>query len=331
VTEWILQFSKRRSVATHTIGVELQGLDSPSLVLKGAGHYENGCRPCHGSPELRTPRVARAMLPPPPYLGDEVAEWEPEELFYIVKHGIKFTGMPAWPAQQRDDEVRAVVAFLLVLPELDRDGYRRLVFGEDSERTSVAPLPDLEGANVPKAVRASCGRCHGASGLGRGEGAFPRLAGQRPEYLFNALRAYARDLRHSGIMQPIAAALDEREMRELARYYARLPRREQAPVPATPAIERGRAIAHQGIAGRRVPACAECHGPQPKRRNAAYPRLAGQYAEYLTLQLELLAERRRGGSSYVHLMHEVAPRLTAEQMRDVAAYYESLSPSPDGG
>jgi cytochrome c553 len=328
VTEWFLQFSKRRSVATHTLGMELEGLDDPSLVLKGAGHYETGCRPCHGSPELPHPRVARAMLPAPPYLPDEVGEWDPEELFYIVKHGIKFTGMPAWPAQTRDDEVRAVVAFLLASRDLDAAGYRRLVFGDAASSRAVAPLPDLEaGAPPPRAVLATCARCHGEAGTGRGLGAFPKLAGQHETYLFNSLRAYARDERHSGVMQPIAAGLSETEMRELARYYGNL-----SPAPAARAAradiggsaQRGRELAESGAPAERIPACSECHGPERRRRNAAYPILSGQYAEYLVLQLELLSARRRGGSRYVHLMHRVAPRLEPQDIRDLAAYYASL-------
>jgi len=124
ITEWFLQFSKERSVSTHTLGEQLSGLDDPALVALGAAHYESGCRPCHGAPGRPQPTVPAAMLPPPPDLTRRVLSWQPEELAYIVKHGIKFTGMPAWPAQQRDDEVRAVVAFLMLLPELDAEKYR---------------------------------------------------------------------------------------------------------------------------------------------------------------------------------------------------------------
>lgn len=58
----------------------------------------------------------------------------------------------------------------------------------------------------------------------------------------------------------------------------------------------------------------------------AAPQLSGQHADYLVLQLQLLAEKRRGGTDRVHLMDEVAPRLTHEQMHDVALYYASLAP-----
>ncbi len=76
-----------------------------------------------------------------------------------------------------------------------------------------------------------------------------------------------------------------------------------------------------------MPRCVECHGPAATKRNDAYPRLAGQFAPYLELQLQLFAEQRRGGSAFAHLMQEVAPRLTPDQRRDAAAWYASLPPA----
>ena len=60
----------------------------------------------------------------------------------------------------------------------------------------------------PLAVAESCARCHGFRGGARGDGAFPRIDGQRREYLYAALEAYARHTRPSGIMGPIAAGLE---------------------------------------------------------------------------------------------------------------------------
>ena len=338
ITRWFLEFGSSRSVATHTIGLDAPSLDSlrsPALVLKGAGHYEFGCRPCHGSPELPHPRVAQAMTPHPPYLPPEISKWEPGELFYIVKHGLKFTGMPAWPTQERDDEVWAMVGFLLRLPSLDAEGYRRLARGEAAEG-AVAPMDAMGGPmRVPAAVTESCARCHGTDGLGRGTGAFPILAGQRPAYLYASLVAFARGERHSGVMEPIAAGLSRDEMRALARYYAAqdppapLSAHALAAVPDSEAVTRGEAIARRGVPSRRTPACADCHGPAPTRRNPIYPILAGQYADYLVLQLRLFKHEQRGGTPYAHLMREAADRLTAEEMRDVALYYASLVAEAD--
>lgn len=327
LTYWVLEFGKRRSIATHALGVDLPPLDEPWLVLKGAGHYHDGCRPCHGAPDLRTPRVTAAMTPQPADLIGRVEIYDADELFYVVKHGIKFTGMPAWPAQERDDEVAAVVAFLRELPELDAESYRALVHGTAPRADAVSPLADLAASlEPPDAVTASCGRCHGADGHGRGNAAFPKLAGQKPEYLFRAMRAYASSERNSGIMEPIAAGLAEAQWRELADYYAALPGDSSAADAgaAADAIARGRDIALHGIPAKDVPSCADCHGPEGPRRNAAYPLLAGQYADYLVLQLEQFAADRRGGSDYAHLMRTVAPQLSRDEMQAVAAYYAEL-------
>jgi cytochrome c553 len=64
-----------------------------------------------------------------------------------------------------------------------------------------------------------------------------------------------------------------------------------------------------------------------EEREGAFPKLAGQHAPYLKGQLQLMKERRRGGSEYVHLMHAFVDRLTAEQIEEVTRYFASLSPA----
>ena len=336
ITNAILHFAMQRSVATHAPDGPLPGLDDPALVARGAGHYHSACLPCHGSPERGYfPRVAFGMTPPPPFLPDQIDHWEPEELFFIVKHGVKFTGMPAWPSQARDDEVRAMVAFLRVLPELDAERYRALAHGEVAgEVASAASLDSFGATPTKRALVLSCARCHGEDGQGRG-GASPRLAGQQPEYMLNALEAYARGGRHSGIMQPVANGLGEEARRYLAEHYgamsgggARDERRLRGGGAEPEAIARGERIALRGVPEKGVPSCADCHGPDRPPRNPAYPLLAGQYADYLVAQLELFKKKTRGGSPFAHLMEPVAERLTPEEMRDVAAFYASL-PAPE--
>jgi cytochrome c553 len=255
--------------------------------------------------------------------------YEPAELFYIVKHGVKFTGMPAWPAPTRDDEVWAMVAFLRRLPGLEPEAYRQLVPRQGRLDAAAMPLEDLSGPTAalsPLVER--CAVCHGADGLGRGAGAFPRIAGQRRQYLLNALQAYARGDRHSGLMQPVAQGLRPAETALLADYFSRLPSGHvaaagpHASAAADPAaVERGARIAQRGIPERGVPACLECHGPRSGPINPAYPLLDGQYRAYLELQLRLFRADQRGGSPFAHLMRRVAATLPPESIPDVAAYY----------
>jgi cytochrome c553 len=324
ITARFLDFAKVRSVATHSWRIQSPPLDDEGLLLKGAGHYDVGCYPCHGKPGSGIPAVMAAMTPPPPELTARLSRWTPEELFSIVKHGIKFTGMPAWPAQQRDDEVWAVVAFLRRMPDLDAAAYRRLAYGETGVRADTTPdLPAAGDAVPPRAVRDVCWRCHGTDGTGRGPGVFPSLAGQRFEYLYGSLRAFRERTRFSGIMSAAAATLSDETMREIAAYYERLPPRSAA-MGENPSA-RGAEIATRGIPDRDIPPCAECHGPSAPPKNHAYPKLTGQHVGYLTSQLQLLEEQRRGGSPNVNLMQVFVHRLRPEEIRDAARYYAALA------
>ena len=327
ITARLLDFAKLRSVATHSLGIQAPSLDDETLVLRGAGHYENGCYPCHGAPGTAVPPVMAAMTPDPPELTDEaLSRYTSEQLFSIVKHGIKFTGMPAWPVQQRDDEVWAMVAFLRRMPDLNATGYRRLAHGESAGAADAKPsLPASGAAAPPPAVQEICWRCHGLDGTGRGQGAFPSLAGQRGEYLYASLRAFADRIRFSGTMSEIASRLSDEAMRAAAVYYADLqPRQAEASGDAA-ALARGAEIAARGVPDQDIPPCAECHGPTASPKNPAYPRLETQHARYLVSQLALLKERRRGGSPNVALMHVFVDRLRPDQIGDVTLHYGSLA------
>lgn len=344
ITRWLLNFSKARSVSTHSAGIDAPtDLNDPSRVMKGAGHFETGCAFCHGSPVWHTPRIAQQLTPTPPHLPDRVPRRSPEELFYLIKHGVKFTGMPAFPSQQRDDEVWDVVAFLIALPELDATGYRKLISGDESRESA----PD----DAPHAVVESCARCHGFDGRGRDSEAFPHLASLHQEYFIATMNAYADGDRHSGMMEPVAARLTADEIQQVAEYYSS--RRsiesrntvrssnealsaedktaesssESQPEKDTSnkaSLQNGETIAAQGLPDQNIGACVACHPASREEHNPAYPVLAGQPARYLVSQLKLFQQRRRGGTESASLMHAIVDKLKPDQMRDVAAFYSSL-------
>ncbi|MGC1480030.1 MAG: c-type cytochrome [Chthoniobacterales bacterium] len=324
VTKWFLHFSMKRSISTHSWGIDVpDDLDDEKRILRGAGHYRTGCFECHGGPGARMPVVAAGMTPQPPYLPPRMEQWEDAELFTIVKDGIKFAGMPAWPTPVRDDEVWDVVAFLRELPGMDAAEYGELV---DAPGETVGTQTGEISAVGARLAEAHCARCHGDDGLGRGR-AWPVLAGQRKDYLARQLRAYREDGRPSGMMEPIARNLSDEAIERLAEHYANLPADVSSGDGDVGMVERGRMIAEQGIAARKLPSCQDCHRPDV---NTEYPMLAGQAGWYLVQQLKLFAEGKRGGSSAAHLMDATAPQLQPEEMRDVAAYFEQLPPTVDG-
>ncbi|MGH6917014.1 MAG: c-type cytochrome [Geminicoccaceae bacterium] len=315
ITDWFLHYAMRQSVETHSMGIEAPPLDDPALVHRGAGHYASGCAPCHGAPGQPRSAIAVAMTPPPPFLPEKIPQWQPNELFWIVRHGVKFTGMPAWAALERTDEVWAMVAFLLQLPAMRPGEYRALALGELADQQAYEA--GLEGLADPfEPVLAACARCHGRDGQGRGVGAFPILAGQSEAYLLASLQAYARGFRHSGIMQPAAVPLGDAQMRRLAAHYADAGSLAAAPAGDGPGAE----IARQGVPADGIPACITCHEPAGARY-PAYPALRGQTAGYLAQQLRLFRDGVRGGTPYAHIMATIARRLSDAQIDAVAAYF----------
>jgi cytochrome c553 len=261
------------------------------------------------------------MLPSPPDLSVSMRPWTERELFWIVKHGFKYTGMPGWVALERDDEIWAVVAFLERLPTLDAESYRELALGGVRvEPRSGSELATSE--SNPEAVSA-CARCHGGEGEMPMSNLVPVLNAQPSDYLFAALKAYAEGKRRSGIMQPLAADLRDEDMRNLADYFAGLPLPQKEPRPADSAlIESGRKLAQEGSPEAGIPPCAACHG----NPGGAAPRLAGQHTAYMAGQLRLWRAGHIPATAGAALMAPVARRLSDDQITALSAYFSSVPP-----
>jgi cytochrome c553 len=226
---WFLHFTMQNVVDRQSMLIEVPDdidLDDPALVRRSAGHFATGCAPCHGAPGVAQSPVVLSMTPPPPRLKAQVPEWEDRELFWIVENGIKYSGMPAWPTQERDDEVWAQVAFLRALPEMTPEIYADLALGgarATLEREAGGEsLASLDG--IVEEALTDCARCHGRDGLGRGTAtagrAFPAIAGQPAPYLLATLEAFAEGERHSGFMQPPARRYPREVLQSLAKWYA---------------------------------------------------------------------------------------------------------------
>jgi len=120
---WVVQTVKLRSIKVHAEEIAVPpGLSDDSEIVKGTGHFAAHCVVCHGAPGVPRGDFARRLYPSPPDLAGVSEVYGPGELFWIVKNGIKATGMPAW-RDHDDDELWAMVAFLLKLPAISAQGY----------------------------------------------------------------------------------------------------------------------------------------------------------------------------------------------------------------
>jgi cytochrome c553 len=182
--------------------------------------------------------------------------------------------------------------------------------------------PDLDKAK--QTAETLCAACHNADGNSQLP-ANPKLAGQHEDYLFKQLREFKGwngnpPVRENAIMGGMVAALEEPDMRALAKYFASF---ELQPEPAKnlETIELGQQIWRAGIASKGVPACAACHGPAGAGMPAQYPRLSGQHADYTAAQLTAF---RDGGRKNSLQMTQVAVKLNDREIRAVADYIAGL-------
>jgi len=313
ITDWLLHGAMRSSVRTAAIGTEVPTF-SESMLPMAAGHYESGCAVCHGSPAMPPPASLRGMLPVPPDLKDVIPTWTDAELFQIVQHGVRFTGMPAWPVMEREDEVWAMVAFLRRYPALDAESYRQLA-GHAASQSGDASR-----------VLESCNGCHAPERLYT-DSLIPRLAGQGPAYLRDSLAAYVNGTRPSGVMAVAVQSLSDRDREALATHFASQTAIRLGTKATSGQLGRGEQIAHSGDPERRVPACHSCH--DRTNANPSYPRLSGQPAAYLVAQLRLFSSGKRGGGPYRAVMSRVAVNLAADDMAAVAAYFATRDPNAE--
>jgi cytochrome c553 len=328
LVEWVLTVGMKRSVERYARLIEAPPLDDPALVYRGMRFFETDCVPCHGAPGVRRDDANDHLLPIPPELSKLLGEWRPRELFWIVKHGIKATGMPAWGPTHRDDEIWSVVAFMRALSGIQAEQYRAMTRVPRAAREigaiGLGRFVALAGPAVKHS--AACARCHGLDGAGHATGAFPRIDGQNVTYLREALRSYASGERPSGIMGSLVRGLSEEELAAVAEHYAGSPRRS-VPGPAVndeAGLQLGRSLAEQGAPQHGVPPCADCHGADGVNGKPRVPYLAGQYADYLALQLNLWRNRLRGGDGDAAAMAAIARRLDERQIIAVARYYAQL-------
>jgi len=191
---------------------------------------------------------------------------------------------------------------------------------------SAVPAAAQDAAKAQSIANQVCASCHAADGNGTAP-ANPKIAGQFADYLHKQLLDFKpqqgkKPARESPIMMGMVANLSEADMKGLAAFYA-----GQKLKPAAAAdkdlVALGQKIWRGGNAANGVPACAGCHGPAGAGMPAQYPRLAGQYSEYIVSQLKAFKEGGRANDPN-GMMRGVAARMSEREIRAVAEYAAGL-------
>ncbi|MBW8072107.1 MAG: cytochrome c [Ferrovum sp.] len=126
ITYAIFQSTRERSVEHHASEVVLPAnLDDAQLILKGAGQYAAMCTHCHLAPGMKNSEIRLGLYPEPPNLSK--VKVDPREAFWVIKHGLKMTAMPAWGIGHDDATIWSMVAFLQKLPGMTSAQYHEMV------------------------------------------------------------------------------------------------------------------------------------------------------------------------------------------------------------
>jgi len=150
IISWLLVTTRYRSIEARAAQIRVPADMSDVLkVWDGAVRYRDDCQPCHGAPGNYPGPTGRGMNPQPPklFVADPARPSDSKYYYWIIMHGIRMTGMPAWQHKYREEDAWALVAFLLQFPRMSPQTYEKL---------TAAWLPDANNrggaGNKPRAV-----------------------------------------------------------------------------------------------------------------------------------------------------------------------------------
>ena len=129
---WLMQMMRDQSIAAHATDAVPADLSNPKRIASGAVQYEEMCSTCHLAPGMKRTEISWGLYPRAPELR-RGSRLTPAEQFWVVKHGIKLTGMPSWGVTHDDELLWDIVAFLRKMPALTADEYQALVASKTHE------------------------------------------------------------------------------------------------------------------------------------------------------------------------------------------------------
>jgi mono/diheme cytochrome c family protein len=144
------------SVERHATGISPPPLGAPAQLKVGAAHYQEMCATCHGAPGVKMSEIGAGLNPSPPNLIRSTRDMSPAEVYWVVKNGIKMTGMPAFGPTHDEEELWAITAFVKQLPTMTPEQYQALAPAAGAAGSDAAEAGEKHGPEA--AAPAAAGR-----------------------------------------------------------------------------------------------------------------------------------------------------------------------------
>ncbi|MBB4054065.1 mono/diheme cytochrome c family protein [Devosia subaequoris] len=139
LVRWALDTNFHRSVENNARGITAPETITSQMVAEGGEHYKKTCAYCHAGPDGERAEWANGMRPLPPALSEAAAEWEINEVFWLAKHGVRLSGMPAFGETHDDQALWNIAAFVKTLPALAPEEYEGIGSTEPLEPSTPFP------------------------------------------------------------------------------------------------------------------------------------------------------------------------------------------------
>ena len=151
---WLIETLRDRSIAVRASGIAVPAdLNDQKRISTGAGLYADMCTGCHLAPGMEKTEISQGLYPPAPELSRPLAH-SPAEEFWMIKHGVKLTAMPAWGITHSDELMWDMVAFVRKLPSLSPAQYQAIVKSAPEDHdTLMRDMPGMQmnsGETPPK-------------------------------------------------------------------------------------------------------------------------------------------------------------------------------------
>jgi mono/diheme cytochrome c family protein len=121
----IIEQLRDRSIAARSGSIAPREVDDPKRIALGAQQYASLCVGCHLAPGVTKSDIRPGLYPHPPNLAQGEAE-QAQRAFWIIKHGIKMSAMPAWGTRLDDEAIWNIVAFVRKMPDMTPESYQHL-------------------------------------------------------------------------------------------------------------------------------------------------------------------------------------------------------------